>query len=70
MLEMAIFENQIFKIFWGSMPPDRLKSSRLRRSMVHPPFENPGSAPVIISWNYIEITCNFPILRLIYVNVT
>ena len=37
MLEMAILKTQIFKNFWGGMPPDPLKSSCLRRSLVSPP---------------------------------
>ena len=50
MLEMAILETQILKIFWGGMPPDpprKLAPSPLVGAPT--PFENPGSAPVPIS---------------------
>ena len=32
MLEIAILETQIFKNFWGGMPPDPIQNSRLWRS--------------------------------------
>ena len=39
MLEMAVLETQIFKIFWGSMPPDYpIKLAPIRRSWCYPPF--------------------------------
>ena len=48
MLEMAILETQIFKIFIGDMPPDpprKLAPSALVDAPPPSPFENPGSAP-------------------------
>ena len=53
MLEMAILETQIFKIFWRGMlpdPPRKLASSALLGAPPPPLlFENLGSAPVPIS---------------------
>ena len=50
MLEMAILEIQLFKIFWGGMPPDPLRKL-VPSALVGPPppFENLASAPVPIS---------------------
>ena len=55
MLEMAILDIQIFKIFCGSMPPDPpRKLAPLALVGVRPPpprpsFQNPGSAPANVN---------------------
>ena len=54
MLEMAILETQIFKIFWGGgMPPDPPRKlaplALVGAPPPPPPFENLESAPVPIS---------------------
>ena len=41
MLKMAILETQIFKICWGTMPPD----CAFGIHCAPPPFESPGSTP-------------------------
>ena len=47
MLEMVILKPQIFKIFWGTMPPDPPRKLVLLALVVLPRFENPRSAPVL-----------------------
>ena len=44
MLEMATLETQIFKNSGRECSQTPLESLRLRRSLVPPPFANPGSA--------------------------
>ena len=59
MLEMAILETQIFKILWGSMPPDtprKLAPSSFDGTPT--PFQNPGYAPVLQVTNSREQSAN------------
>ena len=55
MLEMAILEIQIFKNFWGSMPPHPPGKFVPSALVGDPPFESPGSVPgfsvEILKWH-------------------
>ena len=58
MHEMAILETQIFKRFWGTMPPDpprKLAPSALAVPLL---FQNPGSATAQISKMTIRKSSN------------
>ena len=51
MLETAILEIQIFKHFWGSMPPEPWKARTFGTCGVPLLFESPGSTPGSGVWS-------------------
>ena len=63
MLEMAILETQIFKNFWGSMPPEPPRKLAHLAKVASPPFESSGSTPAFMGFSSL-ITLKFGLFEL------